>query len=123
MRLGNGQELTPAQRDVLRAEGGRVVFFEYCISCVVLTLRRPSALYLLRAGDWGWVRGLPYTLVSLLLGWWGLPWGLIYTPLAILTNLSGGCDVTAEVRSRLLQTASPSLDNHPPEKETPCERA
>jgi hypothetical protein len=39
--------------------------------------------------------------LSLLFGWWGLPWGLIYTPLTLWTNLSGGRDVTAELRERL----------------------
>ena len=36
-----------------------------------------------------------YTLVSLVFGWWGFPFGLIYTPMALITNLSGGRDVTA----------------------------
>jgi hypothetical protein len=76
--------------------GGRFVFFEYCISCVLITLRRPSDIRFLRRGQWGWVRGMPYTIVSLLLGWWGLPWGILYTPLVVLTNLTGGCDVTAQ---------------------------
>jgi hypothetical protein len=66
------------------------VFFEYCISLVFLTLRRPSRP--LRAWRWPWrlVQGLPYTTVTLALGWWGLPWGVIYTPLALWTNLAGG---------------------------------
>ena len=99
MRVRDLSELTPAQWHALLAAGSRVVFFEYCISLVVLTLRRPSALYVLRPGDRGVVCSLPYTLVSLLLGWWGLPWGILYTPLVLFTNLSGGCDVTAEVRA------------------------
>jgi hypothetical protein len=79
------------------AAGGRLVYFEYCISVIFLTFRKPSRVYLLRPGQFGWWRGLPYSLVSLLLGWWGLPWGLIYTPLTLVTNLSGGRDVTAEI--------------------------
>ncbi len=76
--------------------GGRFVFFEYCISVLVLTLRRPSPVIFLRANESGWVRGLPYTLVSFLLGWWGLPWGIVYTPLCLATNLAGGSDVTLD---------------------------
>jgi len=87
----------------LRA-GSRFVFFEYCISFLFLTLRRSSAIVLLRRDERGLVRGLPYTVLSLLLGWWGLPWGLIYTPLAVFTNLSGGRDVTAEVHAFLEST-------------------
>jgi hypothetical protein len=77
--------------------GGCFVFYEYCISLVVVTLRRPTDVYFLRANDTGLLRGVPFTLVSLFLGWWGIPWGLIYTPLTIFTNLNGGQDVTPEV--------------------------
>src|SRR4051794_40885204 len=77
---------------------GRWVVFEYCISLVAVTLRRTSRPHCLRPGQWAWVRGLPYVGISLLLGWWGLPWGMIYTPVTIFTNLSGGCDITAQVR-------------------------
>lgn len=76
----------------------RWVVFEYCISFVAVSLRRPSRPYRLRHDQWGWLRGLPYTCISLLLGWWGLPWGVIYTPLTVFTNLAGGIDVTAQVR-------------------------
>ena len=55
------------------APPARLVFYEYCISLVFITLRRPSRLHLLPAGSWGFWEGVPYTLVTLLLGWWGLP--------------------------------------------------
>lgn len=77
--------------------GGRFVFFEICISVLVMTMRRPTDIIFLRGNESGWVRGLPYALVSLTLGWWGLPWGVIYTPLTTATNLAGGCDVTEQV--------------------------
>lgn len=79
------------------AAGGRFVVYEYCISLIAWTLRRPSAVWYLRPGEVGIVRGLPYSLISLLLGWWGLPWGMIYTPLTLLTNCAGGHDLTADV--------------------------
>jgi hypothetical protein len=81
--------------------GGRFVFYEYCISALIVSQRRPTAIYFLRPGQWGVVRGLPYALLTLLLGWWGIPWGIIYTPLTLLTNLSGGCDVTQQVLAAL----------------------
>lgn len=99
--------IDPLARDELAAAvraGGRFVFFEYCISLGVVTLRRPSDVYFLRPGQWGWWRGLPYSLISLLLGWWGLPWGLIYTPIALAGNFSGGRDVTAQVLAQLAPT-------------------
>ena len=88
--------------------GGRFVFFEWCVSLGVVTLRRPSAIYFLTARQHGWLRGLPYALASLILGWWAIPWGPIFTPLCILTNLGGGRNVTMEVLSRLRRT---SYDN------------
>ena len=80
------------------ANGGRWVVFEYCISLVAVTLRRTSRPIHLKPGQRAWVRGLPYTAISLVLGWWGLPWGVIYTPVTIFANLAGGCDITAQVR-------------------------
>jgi hypothetical protein len=77
--------------------GGRWVFFEICVSCILFTLRRPSAIYYIPPGRAAWIDGLPYTVLTLFLGWWGLPWGFIYTPLVLLRNLTGGCDVTQEI--------------------------
>src|SRR5438552_13567350 len=88
--------------------GGRFVFFEYCISFVVASQRRPSRVYFLPAGRKGLARGLAYSLISLLFGWWGVPWGLVYTPLTVLTNLSGGCDITTQVRAQLRQATDGS---------------
>ncbi len=76
--------------------GERLVFYEWCVSLVFFTVRRPSRLYRLRPGEWGVLRGLPYTLLSLLLGWWALPWGVIYTPRVLWTNLRGGRVLTEE---------------------------
>lgn len=102
MRLVGAEKLTRQQVEETLANGGRLVFFEYCVSLIVVTLRCPSPVYLLRAGDYGLLRGLPYTLVSAVFGWWGLPMGLVYTPLTLMTNLSGGRDVTAEADTLLL---------------------
>jgi hypothetical protein len=96
MRVAGIDGLTTEQLAEELNEGGRFVFYEYCISCLVFTLRRPTDIIFLRSDQRGWVRGLPYTMLSAILGWWGLPWGVIYTPLALATNLAGGCDVTEE---------------------------
>jgi hypothetical protein len=95
-------DATPDQLEAELASGGRLVFFEYCISFLFFTLRHPSPVYFIRGNEWSWPRGLPYTMISFLLGWWGLPWGIVYTPLTMLTNLAGGRDITAEVRGQLL---------------------
>ena len=97
--------LTAADLESQLAAGGRFVFYEFCISFILLTLRRQSAVCFLRAGDRGIVRGLPYCLLSLFFGWWGVPWGIIYTPLTLFTNVRGGCDVTAQLRDVLARRA------------------
>ena len=94
MRIEGINELGPAELVAEINRGGRFVFFEYCISLLIFTLRRPTPVVFLRADESGWLRGLPYTLLSVLFGWWGLPWGVIYTPLCLANNLAGGCDVT-----------------------------
>src|SRR5438876_4178101 len=101
MRIDGINELSSAELEAHLTAGGRFAVFEYCISLVVVTLHRRSGVYWLRPGEKGLFRGLPYTALSLLLGWWGVPWGFIYTPLVIVTNLSGGCDITAEVKKRM----------------------
>ena len=107
MQIRGIDRLSSADLERELAAGGRFVVFEYCISLVAVTLRRPTDVYFLRRGQWAFVRALPYVGISLLLGWWGLPWGLIYTPLALFTNLSGGRDVTAEVKAHLQRPPSP----------------
>jgi hypothetical protein len=98
------------------AGGDRLVFYEYCISLIFLSLRRPSALVRLRPGQKGWVRGIPYTLISLSLGWWCIPWGLIYTPLTLWTNLSGGRAITAEEQAHWGECAQRD------DEVTPCDK-
>ncbi len=102
MRIVGIDNLTTAELEAGLAAGGRFVFYEYCISLVFVTLRRPTDVRYLPPAEWGLLRGLPYVLVSLLLGWWGVPWGIIYTPLTIFTNLSGGQDVTEQVSEFVL---------------------
>jgi hypothetical protein len=106
MRIYGIEKLTAAELEAALAAGGRFVLFEYCISLVLMTLRRSSGVYFMRPCESGLLRGVPYTVLSLLLGWWGVPWGLVYTPLVVLMNLSGGRDVTAEVRAQLLRAAN-----------------
>jgi hypothetical protein len=105
MKIKGIDDLTLEEIEAELAAGGRFVFYEYCISLLVLTFKQPTSIRFLRAGDRGVVRGLPFVLISLLLGWWGLPWGVIYTPVAIFANLGGGRDVTSEVWHFLQLTA------------------
>jgi len=81
--------------------GGKFVLYQYCVSVVVLTFKRPSDIFFIREGESAFVKGLPYTVLSLLAGWWGIPWGPIYTIGALITNCGGGKDVTQEVLSSI----------------------
>lgn len=80
------------------ATEGRWVLFEFCISCIAVTFRRTSRPTFIKPGSRAWVHGLPYSLVSLFAGWWGVPWGFVYTPVTIFSNLTGGSDITAQIR-------------------------
>lgn len=77
--------------------GGKFVVYQYCISIVIMTFRQPTGLVFIKNGEKGILKGLPYVLITAVLGWWGFPWGPIYTIGAIVTNLSGGKDVTKEI--------------------------
>ena len=81
--------------------GARLVVFEYTISVLIMTFKRPSGVFLIRKSESALLKGLPYTLLTLLGGWWGIPWGPIYSATTLFTNLGGGKDITASVRARL----------------------
>lgn len=80
------------------AQGGKFVIFTYCFSIIIMTFRRPTDIYFVRANESPIKYGWPWLLISLLFGWWGIPWGPIYTIQAIFKSFSGK-DVTAEVFS------------------------
>jgi len=97
--------------------GGKFILFQYCISIVVLTFRRPSAIYFLRQGESAVTKGLPFTLLSLVAGWWGIPWGPIYTIQSVYNNSRGGKDVTqAVIQSLRAQAAAPAAASPIPGK-------
>lgn len=90
-------------------QGAKFVVFGYCVSLLVITLKRSSDITFIRAGDSAVVASLPYTFLSLFLGWWGFPWGFIYTPMVLVQNLGGGTDVTHEVMASFGPGASQGL--------------
>jgi hypothetical protein len=81
--------------------GGKFVLFQYCVSIVIMTFKRSSDIYFIRASENAASKGLVFSLISFLLGWWGIPWGPIYTIQALATNLRGGKDVTQQVVASL----------------------
>lgn len=93
--------LTSDQLEFEVAHGGRFVFFQYCVSLLVVTLKRSSDVYFVKANESLASKAAGFSLVSLVLGWWGIPWGPIYTIGTVFTNARGGTDVTPEVMSSL----------------------
>ncbi|MEI6313180.1 MAG: hypothetical protein WCP57_13040 [Bacteroidota bacterium] len=79
------------------ANGAKFVTFNYCISIIVMTFRRSSDVYFIKAGESTFKYSIPYTLLTLVLGWWGIPWGPIFSIGALFTNITGGKDLTQDV--------------------------
>ena len=101
MKINGVEGLTVADIQAEVAKGGKFVIFQYCISILIMTFRRGSDVYFIKAGESTFGVSIGYTLVSLLLGWWGIPWGPIYTIGSVATNLGGGKDVTQEMMASL----------------------
>ena len=86
-------------------QGGKFVMYQYCISLLIITFKRSSNIYFISHSDNAVVKGLPFTLLSLVLGWWGIPWGPIYTIQSIWVNFNGGKDVTNEVAASIMSSS------------------
>lgn len=77
----------------------RFVVYQYCISVGILSFKRSSGVKMIPPGGSGFLPGIPYSLISLLLGWWGIPWGPIWTLQTLFRNLGGGIDVTPAIEA------------------------
>lgn len=89
--------LTNAQINTELQRGARFVIYQYCISIIIMTFKRPSNIYFIRSRESALVRGLGFSLFSFLFGWWGFPWGPVYTIESLWVNFRGGRDVTNDV--------------------------
>ena len=101
MKIQGTEGMGPDQIRFEIQRGAKFVLYYYCISLLVVTLRRPSPVYFLPAGQSRVAKGLPWTLLTVLLGWWGIPWGPIYSIQSLVVNFKGGKDVTAEISATL----------------------
>jgi hypothetical protein len=106
LKINGIQGLTGSQLDFELQRGAKFVLYQYCISILVLTFKRPSDIYFVRSGENPATKGLPFTLLSLVAGWWGIPWGPIYTIQSVYNNFKGGKDVTKEVVASFQQSAA-----------------
>lgn len=96
-QIKNIEGLTTADLNRELSNGGKFVVFQYCISILVMTFKRNSAIYFIRAAETPLKHSIGFTLVTFFFGWWGIPWGPIYSIGSLYTNLSGGKDITNEV--------------------------
>jgi len=97
MKIVGIEGMPPDQLQFEIQRGAKLVCYQYCISIVVLTFRRSSNIYFIPAGQSAVAKGLPWTLLTLVAGWWGIPWGPIFSIQSLITNFSGGKNVTAEI--------------------------
>ena len=101
MKINGLENMTGSDLRTELAKGAKFVLYQYCISILIMTFKRPSNIYFIRAGESAVTKGLGFTILSLLLGWWGIPWGPIYTIQSMVMNFQGGKDVTQEVLASL----------------------
>jgi hypothetical protein len=97
MKIIGTENLTKEQVLYELSKGGKFVVYQYCVSLVVVSFKRPSDIYFVTADRPFTGARLGYSLLSLVAGWWGVPWGPIFTIQSLWTNLSGGRNVTGQV--------------------------
>ena len=96
-KIKNIEGLTIDQINMELNSGAKFVVFQYCISILVMTFKRGSDIYFIRAQESTTKYSIGFTVLTALAGWWGIPWGPIYTIGSLHTNLKGGKDITQEV--------------------------
>jgi hypothetical protein len=101
--IGLNRNMTLDEFDFEIQRGAKFVRFYYCISALVITMRRFSQVYYIKPEESVLAKSLPYTLVSLVAGWWGIPWGPIYTVQSVYENCTGGEEVTGQIRSAVVK--------------------
>jgi hypothetical protein len=97
MAIRGIEGMTAEQVKLEVQRGGKFVVYHYCISIVVMTFRRGSDVYFVRADESRVKKGMPWILLTLVAGWWGIPFGPIFTITSLVTNLKGGKDVTGSI--------------------------
>jgi len=105
LKIRGAETLSP---DAIKFEverGGRFVIFQYCVSIIVLSFKRPSPVYFIRPGESTAGKAALFALLSLVCGWWGIPWGPIWTIQSVVVNCRGGRDITREILAALPHTA------------------
>lgn len=84
------------------AAGARFVTFQYTVSVVFATFKKPSSIYFIDTYEGTAKHSWHLSTLTAVLGWWGFPWGPIYTIGTFITNFGGGKNVTDIVMQQIL---------------------
>lgn len=95
------QGMNPQQVAFEVQRGAKFVQYQYCVSALVVTFKRGTDIYFVPAEQNRSIKGLGWTLLTLVAGWWGIPWGPIYTVQSLWVNLRGGLDLTPQAATAL----------------------
>ncbi len=96
MKIHGVEGLSQEEMNHQLEQGAKLVVFDYTISVLIMTFKRSSDIYFIRAGESAFFKGLVFSLISFIFGWWGIPWGPIYTIGSLITNMTGGRVVTQQ---------------------------
>lgn len=108
MKIRGIENMSSDQLQFELQRGAKIVCYYYCVSVVVMTFRRSSDAYYVPAGESTVSKGLPWTLLTILLGWWGIPWGPIFTVQSLIVNFKGGKDLTNEISAAMTKRVAPA---------------
>ena len=101
MRLKNIAGLSSDMIENEVNKGGRFLYFPYTISFIVVTFKRTSGVYFIKANENPFSKSFLFMLISFLFGWWGFPFGPQLTFQSLRTNVNGGKNVTDEVMATI----------------------
>lgn len=103
MEIKNIEGLRVSQIREMVQQGGKFVVFPYTVSFILMTLKRSSDIYFIKADENTFKYSYGYVLLNIIVGWWGIPWGPIYTIGSAYHHIVGGKDLTQAVMSHLTQ--------------------
>ena len=64
MKIIGVENVSPEQLKAELAAGARFVIYQYCISVLVMSFKRASNIYFMRAEDNAFTKGLPFSRSS-----------------------------------------------------------
>ncbi|URC14547.1 hypothetical protein [Flavobacterium sp. B183] len=103
MQIKNIDGLSVSQIRNMVQQGGKFVVFPYTVSFILMTLKRSSDIYFIKANENTFKYSYGFVFLNLIVGWWGIPWGPIYTIGSAYHHVVGGKDLTQAVLSHLIQ--------------------